>query len=139
MPLQYPEPTGSNSSATMNSSQSTKRAQDRSYRMNSSQSTAEDQDRSAPCKSTLKTTTTRKSSAYHRNFEQNLIYHGIYPNRYDYPNDCVPPNWKEIKARLAQPRRSLSPSRFSEGAFEEFTQANERALSKSKLMRTAFP
>src|SRR5437667_1360819 len=110
--------------------------------MNSSRSTTRTQDRSTNSKSTPKTTTTRKSSAYNRNFEQNLIDHSIYPDEYDYPDNHVPPepnNWEEINDRLAQPRPSLSPSQFSDGAFRDFRRTNARALSEGKVMRTAFP
>ena len=61
---------------------------------------------------------------------------------YDYPNNRVTPkpnNWTEINSRLAQPRPSLSPSRFSEGAYDTFQRTNARALSECKVMRTAFP
>ncbi|KAI9765135.1 MAG: hypothetical protein M1839_005613, partial [Geoglossum umbratile] len=112
----YPEPTGVNSSA---------------HTMNSSQSTLT---KSTNSKSTRKTGA-RKSSAYNRDFEQHLIDHGFYPNnRAQKPN-----NWEEINDRIAQPRPSLSPSHFSDGAFEIFQQTNEEALSEDKVMRTAFP
>jgi hypothetical protein len=119
--LQYPEPTGANSSAhTMNSSQSASRTWTKS-------ATTLDG-------STLKTTT-KKTSAYDRAFEQHLIDHRVYPNN----RARKPNNWGEINDRIVQPRPSLSPSRFSDGAFETFQQTNEDALSEGKVMRTAFP
>lgn len=84
--------------------------------------------------STVKTSH-RKSSAYHRDFEQHLIDHGIHPNN----RTQKPHNWDEIQQKMAQPRPSLSPSRFSDGAFETFQQANEEALTEAMVMRKPFP
>jgi len=50
-----------------------------------------------------------------------------------------PSNWAEINSRMAQPRPSLSPSRFSENAFEAFQQVNEEALTENTVMSKAFP
>ena len=78
---------------------------------------------------------TKKSSAYDRGFEQHLIDHGIHiNNRAQKPN-----NWAEINRRIIQPRPSLSPSRFSETAFETFRQTNEEALTENTVMSKAFP
>ncbi|KAI9765644.1 MAG: hypothetical protein M1840_007201 [Geoglossum simile] len=122
----FPEPTSANSSAqTMASSRFTTRTQDTSTNN----------------KSTAKTSA-RRSSAYDHDFEQKLIDHSIYPDMYDYPHSGVTPkpnNWKEINSRLAQPRPSLSPSRFSEGAFDDFRCINKQALSEAKVMSKAFP
>ncbi|KAI9747367.1 MAG: hypothetical protein M4579_007481, partial [Chaenotheca gracillima] len=84
--------------------------------------------------STVKTSH-RKSSAYHRDFEQHLIDHDIHPNN----RTQKPYNWDEIQQNIAQPRPSLSPSKFSDGAFETFQQANEEALTEAMVMRQAFP
>lgn len=91
--------------------------------------------------------TTRKSSAYNRNFEQHLIDHGIYPHGYynggdddDDDGSVYPNNWEEINERLAQPRPSLSPSRFTREEFRKFEKKkNMQALSESKVMSKAFP
>lgn len=80
-------------------------------------------------------TSHRKSSAYHRDFEQHLIDHGIHPNN----RTQKPHNWDEIQQKMAQPRPSLSPSKFSDGAFEAFQQANEEALTEAMVMRKPFP
>ncbi|EQL32384.1 hypothetical protein BDFG_05400 [Blastomyces dermatitidis ATCC 26199] len=66
----------------------------------------------ADTKDTTKTTST---TAYNRNFQQNLIDHGVYPDGYEYPDGRIPAmpnNWEEIKERLSRPRPSLSPSKF---------------------------
>ncbi len=115
---QYPDPEASvPSSPTMNSSQSgfRKRAK-----------TGKESDTSS---------TTRKSSAYNRGFEQHLNDHGIYKNN----RAQKPSNWAEINKRLAQPRPSLSPSQFTEAAFEAFQQTNEDALTENKVMSKVFP
>jgi len=94
--------------------------------------------------STTKTTTskTKKTSPYDPNFEQNLIDNYIYPSHYDFPDDRVPPkpnNWKDINMRLKEPRLSLSPSRFSDEAFDTFVRTNSRALNEDAVMGDVFP
>ena len=84
----------------------------------------------------------RKSSAYDPTFEQHLIDHRIYPDGYHYDNDNAfihPDNWEAINERLAQPRPSLSPSRFSREEFEKFRKTNRQALTESTVMSKAFP
>ncbi|KAL8900576.1 MAG: hypothetical protein Q9207_005637 [Kuettlingeria erythrocarpa] len=78
---------------------------------------------------------TRKSSAYDPAFRQHLVDHGIYESG---PAQ-KPSNWSEIQKRLAEPRSSLSPSHFSEAAFEAFRQTNKNCLTEDKIMSKAFP
>ena len=115
---QYPDPKASiHFNPTMNSDQSGSRKRAKTGRESGTSSS------------------TRKTSVYDPAFEQHLIDHGIYKNnRAQKPN-----NWAEIKERLAQPRPSLSPSQFSEVAFEAFQQTNEDALTESKVMSKVFP
>jgi len=83
---------------------------------------------------------TRKSSAYDPEFEQHLIDHGVYPEGYDDDESLEEPaNLEEINHRLAQPRPSLSPSRFSREAFLDFKRMNRQALTENTVMSTAFP
>ena len=84
---------------------------------------------------------TRRTSAYDPGFEQHLIDHGIYPHAYGDDDDrlAYPDNWEEINERLAQPRRSLSPSRFPREEFRKFEKANMQALTETKVMSKAFP
>ena len=85
---------------------------------------------------------TKRSSAYDPAFEQHLIDHGVYPHGYDYDNDDVsvyPDNWEEINGRLAQPRRSLSPSLFPREEFRKFEKTNMQALTENKVMSKVFP
>ena len=77
----------------------------------------------------------KSTSPYNRGFEQHLIDHGIYlENR-----ARAPENFKEIKERLAVPRSSLSPSRFSEAAFEAFQASSMRAKDEDDVLRAIFP
>lgn len=78
---------------------------------------------------------TKKSSAYDPAFRQHLEDHGVLLNN----RTQRPDNWAEINSRIAQPRPSLSPSRFSETAFESFQQSNEEALTEAEVMSKAFP
>ncbi|KAL8837690.1 MAG: hypothetical protein Q9170_002422 [Blastenia crenularia] len=83
--------------------------------------------------STVKTSH-RKSSAYHEDFEQHLIDHGVHPHNRAHK----PYNYAEILERMAWPRPSLSPSRFSERDFDTFQQANEEALTEAMVMNKPF-
>ena len=83
---------------------------------------------------------TKKSSAYDGGFEQHLIDHGVYPEGYGgVMNLQEPHNWEEINARLALPRASLSPSRFTREAFLDFKAKNQEALTENTVMSKAFP
>ena len=53
--------------------------------------------------------------------------------------DQEPNNWTEINRRIAQPRPSLSPSRFSESAFKAFRKANREPLTEDSVMSKIFP
>ncbi|KAF3482660.1 uncharacterized protein GIQ15_01984 [Arthroderma uncinatum] len=89
-----------------------------------------------------KSTKTTSTTAYNRNFEQKLIDHGVYPPRYKYPDGqkpAKPDNWLEINDRLAQPRASLSPSKFSEHEFDEFVEADVNASKEKPVIRFAVP
>ncbi len=83
---------------------------------------------------------TRKSSAYDPEFEQHLIDHGIYPEGYGEDEDSEEPaNIEDINRRLAQPRSSLSPSRFTREQFLDFKKKNREALTEATVMSKAFP
>jgi len=85
---------------------------------------------------------TKKSFAYDLAFEQHLIDHGVHSHGYDYNDDdgfVYPDNWEEINDRLAQPRSSLSSSRFSREEFRKFEKTNMQALTENKVMSRAFP
>ncbi|QIW98378.1 hypothetical protein AMS68_003896 [Peltaster fructicola] len=60
---------------------------------------------------------------YNAEFEQILIDNGVYPDGYELTEGGQPPephNLDELRRRLAQARRSLSPSRFSNEKFQDF-------------------
>lgn len=88
------------------------------------------------------TTSTKSTGPYNRNFQQHLIDGGVYPDGYEYPDGRVPAlpaNWGEITQRLAQRRRSLSPSRFREEDFQKFRRANLHASKENQIMAAVIP
>ncbi len=88
------------------------------------------------------TTTTKSTGPYDRGFQQNLIDGGIYPDEYEYP-DCrvpsQPENWDEINRKLAQPRPSLSASKFSDGEFRRFKRADAHAFKEKQVTTSGIP
>jgi len=109
---------------------------------NQSSSRTQSKSRNTLGDSTAKTTTSKKTSPYDPNFEQNLNDNSIYPDDYDFPDGRDPPrpnNENEILNRLGQPRPSLSPSQFSSKEFRTFKQTNSRALNEDAVMGDVFP
>lgn len=93
-------------------------------------------------KATTNTTTTKSTGPYDRAFQQNLIDGGVYPHAYEYPDGRLPikpNNLEEIKMKLAQPRPSLSPSKFSEEAHERFVRADAHALKEKQVSEIVIP
>ncbi|EER39904.1 conserved hypothetical protein [Histoplasma capsulatum H143] len=89
-----------------------------------------------------KITTKTSSTAYSRNFQQKLIDHSIYPDGYEYPDGQIPStpnNMEEILERLAQPRPSLSPSKFSDGDFRKFKRADAQASKEKPVTTSVIP
>jgi len=79
---------------------------------------------------------TKSTGPYDRQFEQILIDNNIYPDEYNYPDGSRPPkpdNWGGFNQMLAQPRPSLSPSRFGEIEFDSFKQANAHAKKELQV------
>jgi hypothetical protein len=72
---------------------------------------------------------------YNYAFEQHLIDHGIYLNS----RAKKPENWEEIIERLAKPRPSLSPFKFSDTAFEDFQASDAKAKDKDDVMIDLVP
>lgn len=92
--------------------------------------------------STRPITNTTGSGPYDPNFQQKLIDGGVYPYAYEYPDGRVPAkpsNWEEINRRLAQFRRSLSPSAFPEERFEEFVRADAHVSKENKVTKKLVP
>ncbi|EDN03890.1 predicted protein [Histoplasma mississippiense (nom. inval.)] len=100
---------------------------------------------SPPSSTTANTKTTTKTSstsAYSRNFQQNLIDHRVYPPEYRYPDGekpLKPNNWMEINEMLARSRASLSPSKFSEKRFEDFREADAYASKEKPVTVSVVP
>ncbi|KAL5331167.1 hypothetical protein ACEPPN_000696 [Leptodophora sp. 'Broadleaf-Isolate-01'] len=79
---------------------------------------------------------------YDRDFQQNLVDGGVYPDEYKYPDSSIPPeptNLEEIIQRLAQPRPSLSPSKFSDDKFRKFKLADTHASKEKQVMESVIP
>lgn len=88
------------------------------------------------------TTSSQRSNAYHRNFRQHLTDFRVYPNRYVYPDGRVPPkpsNLDEIHHRLRARRRSLSPTRLTEQAFDDFCLADANAAKEKQVSESVVP
>lgn len=103
--------------------------------MSSSQSRSRGRKRSSSTlRSKTSNTTAKSTGPYDRAFQQHLVDHGIYPDGYEYPDGSVPPppdNMEEIQQAIARPRRSLSPSRFTDEDFREFKRADARADARA--------
>lgn len=53
--------------------------------------------------------------------------------------DIKPVNWQELQGRLAGSRPSLSPSQFSDGAFERFRMAEAMAQNETAVNTKTLP
>lgn len=110
--------------------------------MNSSRSLEPSGRRTQSTKTASVSSKSKRSSAYDKDFEQNLVDNGIYPKGYEYPDDDSipePRNLDDIVQALSAPRASLSPSRFPCSAFKTFTLANDRVISKGKVISDILP
>ena len=92
---------------------------------------------------TSNTTVTRSTTkAYDPAFQQHLVDHHIYPDRYEYPDGQTPPrqaNLHELREVLIRNRASLSPSRFSEEKFESFQRADAHATKENQVVLKVIP
>ena len=74
--------------------------------------------------------------------QQVLIDNNIYPHGYRYSDGRVPPkpdNWDQFGQMLAQPRPSLSPSRFGDAEFDDFVQADADAGKEQQVCESVLP
>lgn len=85
------------------------------------------------------TTTTKNTSVYSRNFQQNLVDNGVFPIFYEDPDGTstmAPNNLEEIERRLAQLHHSLSPSRYTaEMQKKKFIRVDANAAKEDQVMR----
>ncbi|EFY90686.1 hypothetical protein MAC_03266 [Metarhizium acridum CQMa 102] len=91
---------------------------------------------------TITDSNTRSTGPYDRAFQQNLIDHNIFPDGYEYPNGALPPepeNMNDILHAMAQPRPSLSPSRFSNDDFRRFKRADTHAFKEREITTNDIP
>ncbi|KAF5020422.1 hypothetical protein F66182_7549 [Fusarium sp. NRRL 66182] len=91
---------------------------------------------------TSNTTTTKSTGPYDRTFQQHLIDHNIYPDRYEYPGGRIPPrpeNLEDIRQALGQPRPSLSPSLFPYDRYEAFQRADAHSSKESQVIADVIP
>ncbi|KGQ07756.1 hypothetical protein BBAD15_g6917 [Beauveria bassiana D1-5] len=98
--------------------------------------------RTQSTKATSVSSRAKRSSAYDKDFEQNLIDNDIYPEGFEHRDGRSTPepnNLDEIVKGLAHPRASLSPSQFSVSAFKSFRMANSRVISEGKVMADILP
>lgn len=80
------------------------------------------------------TTKSRKSSTHNRAFEQHLIDNCIHPTW-----DSEEPDLDAVHAMLAKPRRSLSPSRFTDSAFKTFRRTSAQAKDENDVIKDVIP
>ncbi len=81
-----------------------------------------------------KTSKSGRSSAYNADFMGLLISNGV-----DCPQRKIKPgNYNDMRDRLAQPRGSLSPSRFSDTNYENFLEAVDNAREDTQIMSDVF-
>ncbi|KAF3768423.1 hypothetical protein M406DRAFT_228930, partial [Cryphonectria parasitica EP155] len=80
------------------------------------------------------TTKSRKSSPYNPGFDQHLTDHGIHTI---WKSQKL--NLEEVKVALMAPRPSLSPSCFSDNAFETFYETNAQAKDEDDVCKYVLP
>ncbi|OAR00666.1 hypothetical protein LLEC1_07337, partial [Akanthomyces lecanii] len=111
-------------------------------RMSPDRASASSSRRTRSTKATTVPSKAKRSSAYDKDFEQNLIDHGIYPEGFEHTDGRSTPepkNLDDIVRDIAHPRASLSPSQFSASAFKSFKLANSRVISEGKVMADILP
>ncbi|KAI9163575.1 hypothetical protein HJFPF1_05192 [Paramyrothecium foliicola] len=76
----------------------------------------------------------RRSSPYNRDFKAHLQQHCVHPIY-----SSQKPDLGEVRAALELRRGSVSPSKFSEGAFEAFEEADARAENEAEVLAHVIP
>ncbi|KAL9076210.1 MAG: hypothetical protein Q9157_003745, partial [Trypethelium eluteriae] len=98
--------------------------------------------RSRDRQSTTEGGISKSLSAYNRTFQQILVDNHVYPPDYEHPGGIEAPepeNWDYINERLARPRPSLSPSKFSKEQHKAFKRLNSSAVKEGKVKRKVIP
>ncbi|TWU70457.1 hypothetical protein ED733_000398 [Metarhizium rileyi] len=111
-------------------------------RMSSNRSSTPSDRRNLSTKATSVSSRAKRSSAYDKDFEQNLADHGVYLEGFEHTDGRSTPepdNLNDIINGLSHPRASLSPSQFSTSAFKNFKLANSRVISEGKVMADILP
>jgi hypothetical protein len=91
---------------------------------------------------TTNTTNTKSTGVYDYAFYQHLVDYAVYPNAYEYPDGHVPAkpdNWKDFNHILAQPRPSVSPSKFTDEEHERFARADAHAAKEKQVSELVIP
>ena len=99
--------------------------------------------RSTKTKPTTEDSTSKNVSPYGRSFQQVLVDSRVFPPHYEHL-DGRPTlkleNWDRINERLAQPRPSLSPSRFPlEREYKEFVRLDASAAKEDQVKKNVIP
>ncbi|KAK0718738.1 hypothetical protein B0T21DRAFT_351541 [Apiosordaria backusii] len=105
--------------------------------MSASQSSRGRMTKSADPASTVPTTTTtktKKSTVYNRDFDLHLTEHLVHP-----VYSSQEPDLEEVRAAVAVPRPSLSPTQFSDGAFKAFRASDARAKDEDDVLANVIP
>ena len=98
--------------------------------------------RSAGTRPTTEGGTSKSLSTYDRRFQQVLVDARVYPPHYEHSDGRVAPepgNWDDIKQRLARPRSSLSPSKFSKEQHKSFVRLDASAAKEGQVKRQVMP
>jgi hypothetical protein len=80
------------------------------------------------------TTRSKKSTPYDRNFDQHLTDNNVHATY-----SSKKPDLTECKKALLVARESLSPSKFSGGAFQKFQEENDRAKDEDDVLANIIP
>ena len=87
-------------------------------------------------------TSSKRVSAYDKNFEGLLIDYHVYPDEYEYPYGQEAPELgtlEELAQRLSQRRPSLAPPHFTTSDFRAFRRKNRQAINEDAVMRDVIP
>lgn len=78
--------------------------------------------------------TSSRAAPHSSNFELILFNNNIYPCGKEKPD-----NAKDIEKMMRKRRPSLNESQFSDGAFEDFWEANQSVNSEGDVIRNVIP